>query len=409
MRTVITADRLIDGTGRPPLPHAALVIEDGRVAGIATGDDIGAALEGAERIDVAGGSILPGFVEMHTHMHCSAEVDPLSDLATDSHERMLLRSARAMRLALGSGVTTLRDLGSRNEVAFPVKQAVRDGIIPGPHMLVTGTPITTTGGHCHMFGTEADTAEQVVSAVRGQVKLGADWIKIMATGGRFTPRTNPRRPQFPVETLRAAVDDAARLGVSVAAHCHAADGVRNAVEAGVRNLIHAMWLSPDPEVGFDYDPAVAEMIAEKGLFVDPTVATLQLRNSRTPGAGDQAGPFGSLEARYEILRDMRERGVRFVTGLDSGMNEVHFDDFAWIPQLMVEKVGMSPMEAIVCATSTSAECLGVLDETGSLAPGKRADAIIVRGDPSSDIKALHDVDTVVKAGQVMKRGEAMTV
>jgi imidazolonepropionase-like amidohydrolase len=106
---------------------------------------------------------------------------------------------------------------------------------------------------------------------------------------------------------------------------------------------------------------------------------------------------------------MRERGVRFVSGLDSGMNEVHFDDFAWIPQLMVEKVGMSPMEAIVCATSTSAECLGVLDETGTLEPGKRADAIIVNGDPSSDIKALHHVDTVVKAGQVVKCGGAMTV
>ena len=285
MRSVLTADRLIDGTGHPPLPHAALVIEDGRVEGIATGDDVDAALEGADRVDVAGGSILPGFVEMHTHMHCSAEADPFTDLATDSHEALLLRSARAMRLALGSGVTTLRDLGSRNEVAFAVRQAVRDGIIPGPHILVAGTPITTTGGHCHMFGTEANSAEQVVAAVRGQVKRGADWIKIMATGGRFTPRTNPRQPQYPVDTLRAAVEDAARLEVRVAAHCHAAAGVRNAVEAGVRNLVHATWLSPDPDAGYEYDPDVAEMMAEKGLFVDPTVATLHLRNAHPSAHG----------------------------------------------------------------------------------------------------------------------------
>ena len=234
MRTVLTADRLIDGTGRPPLPHAALVIEDGIIAGIATGDEVGAALTGADQVDGDGGSSRPGFVERHTHMHCSAEIDPLADLATDSHEAMLLRSARAMRLALGSGVTTLRDLGSRNEVAFAIRQAVQDGIIPGPHMLVAGTPITTTGGHCHMFGTEADSVDQVRTAVRGQVKRGADWIKIMATGGRFTPRTNPRQSQYPVDTLRAAVEDAARLEVSVAAHCLAAVGVRNAVEAGVR-------------------------------------------------------------------------------------------------------------------------------------------------------------------------------
>ena len=409
MRTVLTADRLIDGTGRTPLPHAALLIEDDRVKGIATGDDVDAALEGADRVDVAGGSILPGFVEMHTHMHCSADVDPFTDLATDSHEALLLRSARAMRLALFSGVTTLRDLGSRNEVAFAVRQAVRDGIIPGPHMLVAGTPITTTGGHCHMFGTEANSAEQVVAAVRGQVKRGADWIKIMATGGRFTPRTNPRQPQYPVDVLRAAVEDAARLEVNVAAHCHAAAGVRNAVEAGVKNLIHATWLSPDPDVGYEYDTDVADLMAEKGLFVDPTVATLHLRNARTPGMADQGSPFGNLETRYEILRDMRERGVRFVSGLDSGMNEVHFDDFAWIPQLMVEQVGMSPMEAIVCATSTSAECLEILDETGTLESGKRADVVIVRGDPTADIKVLHDVDTVIKAGQVVKRGGVMIV
>jgi imidazolonepropionase-like amidohydrolase len=260
-----------------------------------------------------------------------------------------------------------------------------------------------------MFGTEANSAEQVVAAVRGQVKRGADWIKVMATGGRFTPRTNPRQPQYPVEILRAAVEDAARLEVSVAAHCHAASGVRNAVEAGVKNLIHATWLSPDPDNEYDYDPDVADMIAEKGLFVDPTVATLHLRNARTPGMADHGSPFGSLETRYEILSDMRERGVRFVAGLDSGMNNVHFDDFAWIPQLMVERVGMSPMEAIVCATSTSAECLDILDETATLEPGKRADAIIVHGDPSQDIRALHDVDTVVKAGQIVKRGGAMIV
>ena len=277
--------------------------------------------------------------------------------------------------------------------------------------MVSGTPITTTGGHCHMFGTEADSLDEVLTALRGQVKLGADWIKIMSTGGRFTPRTNPRMPQYPVEVLRAAVVDAERLGVRVAAHCHAASGVRNCVEAGVHNLIHASWMSEDPDGGYDYDPAVADEIAEKGVYVDPTIAaTGALREMRAPGWLERTlGSGFDLERRYEILRDMWDRGVKFVTGLDSGMDYLRFNDYAWVPTLMVEKMGISPLDAIVSGTRTSAECLGVLDETGTLEPGKRADVVVVEGDASSDIRALHNVDMVIKAGSVVKRSGASTV
>lgn len=262
-----------------------------------------------------------------------------------------------------------------------------------------------------MFGTEADSLDEVLAALRGQVKLGADWIKIMSTGGRFTPRTNPRMPQYPVEVLRAAVVDAERLGVQVAAHCHAASGVKNCVEAGVHNLIHASWMAEDPDDGYDYDPAVADQIAEKGLYVDPTIAaTGALRELRAPGWLEWTlGSGFDLERRYEILRDMWARGVKFVTGLDSGMDYLGFDDYAWVPTLMVEKMGISPVEAIVSGTKTSAECLGVLHETGTLEPSKRADVVVVDGDASADIRALHNVDTVIKAGKIVKRSGAPTV
>ena len=410
MKVIVKAGRVIDGTGAKPDARNAVLIEDGRIAAVDRGEAVGVTSD-AELIDVPGGTVLPGFVEVHSHMHCSASASTFDDLATDSHEALVARAVEAVRAALGSGVTTMRDLGSRNEIAFPIRSAIESGIIPGPHLMVAGTPITTTGGHCHMFGTEADSLDEVLTALRGQVKLGADWIKIMSTGGRFTPRTNPRMPQYPVEVLRAAVADAERLGVRVAAHCHAASGVRNCVEAGVHNLIHASWMSEDPDGGYDYDPAVADEIAEKGLYVDPTIAaTGALRELRAPGWLERT--FGSgfdLERRYEILRDMWDRGIKFVTGLDSGMDYLRFNDYAWVPTLMVEKMGISPLDAIVSGTKTSAECLGVLDETGTLEPGKRADVVVVEGDASSDIRALLSVDTVIKAGKVVKRSGASTV
>lgn len=412
MKLVLTADRLIDGTGAAPVQGGALVIEKGRITRVTTKAKLGRdAGPGSEVIDVPGGTIMPGFIEVHSHMHCSAEDDAFKHVTTESDQVLTMRAVNAMRLALGSGVTTMRDLGAKNQIAFPVKKAIQDGVIPGPRLLVAGTPITTTGGHCHMFGTEADTVEQVVSAVRQQVKLGADYIKMMSTGGGFTPRTNVRAAQYPAETLRAAVKDAERLGVRVAAHCHGTVGVRNCVEAGVHNLIHSTWTSANPDEVYDYDPKVADEMAEKGLWVDPTLAFDFIWQDKgiPPRPTDRLSLRSDPPRRYEILRDMWDRGVKFVTGLDTGMAHVEFDDFAYTPQVMVEQMGIKPMEAIVCSTRTSAECLDVIGETGTLETGKAADAIIVNGDPIKNIRALHDVTTIVARGQLVKRDRKLLV
>ena len=406
MKLVLKADRLIDGTGAAPIDNAALVAEDGRITEITTQDRL--QLTPGEDVDeiTVNGSIMPGYIEMHSHMHCSSELDAYKHITTESNETFTMRSVKAMRAALSSGVTTMRDLGARNEVAFPIKQAIEDGIIAGPRLIVAGTPITTTGGHCNMFGTEADTVDEVVAAVRQQFKLGAGYIKIMSTGGGFTPGTNVRAPQYPVATLKAAVKDAERLNLRVAAHCHATAGVRNCVEAGVHNLIHSSWLHEDPAKVYDYDTGVADEMAAKGIYVDPTLALYHLNQLR--GRSRQGGAaMGDPERRFEILRDMWSRGVKFVTGMDSGMINAHFDDFAYIPQVMVECMGITPMEAIVCSTRTSAECLGLEDEIGTLEVGKSADVVMVKGNPAEDITAMHDVDSIVRQGEVVKRQGAL--
>ena len=404
MKLVLKADRLIDGTGSDPISNAAVVVTDGRISEVTTQDKLHIGeREEVDVVQVPDGTLMPGFIEMHTHIHCSAQADAYTHITTESNETFVMRGVSAVRAALSSGVTTMRDLGSRNEVVLPIKSAVEKGIIPGPRMVVAGTPITTTGGHCNMFGTEADSADEVVTAIRGQFKLGADCIKVMSTGGGFTPGTNVRAPQYPVETLRAAVTDAERLGLRVAAHCHASAGVRNCVNAGIHNLIHCSWLAESEDDMYDYDTDYADMIAEKGIYVDPTLALGRLNQIRGRVRAPGAGGMGDPARRFEILRDMWDRGVKFVTGMDAGMTNANFDDFAYIPQVMVEEMHITPMEAIVCSTQTSAECLGLDDEIGTLEAGKSADVLIVNGDPSEDITALHNVNTIVSQGAVAKR------
>jgi len=410
VKLIIKADRIIDGLGKKPIEKAAVLVENGRIKAVDTQAKLSAASEGAEVINAAGGSIVPGFIEAHSHMHCASGADAYDVLMSDDHDTLIMRSAKAVRAALLSGVTTMRDLGSKNEVALPIKRAVQKGVMPGPRLLVAGTPLTTTAGHCWMFGTIADTKEELVTAVRRQVMLGADCIKIMSTGGNFTPRSNTRRAQYSAETLAAAVQDAERLGVRVSAHCHGAEGVRNCVEAGVHNLIHCTWLSADPSKTYDYDVRVVDTMAKKGLYVDPTIALGPRRQEVDPDADvfKHGGGFADMDRRHEILRDMWDRGVKFVTGLDAGMHMGDFGTHAYVPQFMVEKMGISPMDAIVSNTRTTAECLGVLGETGTLQPGKSADIVVVDGDPSKDITMLHRVSTVVGQGRLVKReGKAL--
>ena len=410
MKYIIQSDRLIDGSGSIPAQNGAIVIENDKISKIcATSELTEADKNQAEIISVPGGSILPGFIEMHSHIHCSSETDAYEHITTESNETFLLRGTQAVRSALSSGVTTMRDLGSRNEVVFPLREGITNGIIPGPRLLVAGTPITTTGGHCNMFGTEANTSEEVVKAIRQQFKLGADCIKIMSTGGGFTPGTNVRAPQYSTDILKKAVTDAERLGLKVAAHCHAAEGVKNCVEAGIHNLIHCSWLASNPSELYDYDRDVADQIAEKGIYVDPTLALSHLNKLRGRAIRPDSGAMRDPEKRFEILRDMWDRGVKFVTGMDSGMTNAHFDDFAYIPEVMVNNMYISPLEAITCATKTSAECLGMEDEIGTLEAGKSADVIVVNGNPLEDITKLHDVNTIISQGTLVKKENTLLI
>ena len=366
----------------------------------------------AEVLDLGDVSLMPGLIDAHCHMHCSATVDAQELTFSEMQDvgRLKMRAVTAMRKGLMAGTTTIRDIGSRNEVAFDIKQAINDGAIPGPRLLVAGTPITITAGHCWFFGTEADTAEEVATAVRRQVRLGADAIKIMATGGMFTPTANPRKTQFPASTLRVAVEEAARSGITVAAHTLSADGVRNCVEANVHNLIHARWYHSDPNKGLDYDPDAVTKMADQGQWVDPTIGHMMLGNEAVEQDGAPAreahwsvsDTVVEEDEHLETLRKMRDAGVRFTSGLDMGMPHGTHDRSAANAWSVVDLLGWDNWDAMRMATSDTAEALGIDAEVGRIAKGQEADLAAFEGDPATNIRDMDQASTVIQGGKVVK-------
>ncbi len=409
----VIADRVANSEMSGWVSDTAVRIEDGKIGGIVRTVDLPADIEdNADVIRLGNVSLMPGLVDAHCHMHCSATADAqaLALAEKDDIQRLTMRAVTAMRKAVLAGTTTVRDIGSRNEVAFPIKQAIKEGAIPGPRLLATGTPITITAGHCWFFGTQADTADEVAKAVRNQVRQGADAIKIMSTGGMFTPTANPRLPQYSAETLAVAVREAARSGITVAAHCLSAAGVKNCVEANVHNLIHARWLSQDPSKGLEFDLDTAKRMADQGQWVDPTIGHGMLGREAT--ARGEAPPRAihwsvaatnvSDEAHNEVLNQMHDVGVRFVSGLDMGMPHGTHDRSAANAWAHVEQLGWGTWDALRLSTIDTAEALGIDAEIGTITPGKVADLAAFDGDPAENIRDMDRASTVIQNGNVIK-------
>jgi imidazolonepropionase-like amidohydrolase len=409
---VFTAERVANEAVDGWLADHAVIVEGENIDSVIPTSQLPSGVsENAELYDLGDVSLLPGLVDAHCHMHCSATVDAQKLAMSESVPVLTMRAVTAMRKALLAGTTTIRDLGSPNEVSFPVREAVESGAIPGPRMLLAGTPITITAGHCWFFGTEADTTDAVVSAVRRQVRLGANVIKMMATGGMFTPTANPRRPQYSAETLAAAVGEAERSGVQIVAHTLAADGVQNCVKAGIHQLIHARWYSQDPEAaGLDYRPDVVRRMVDQGQWADPTIGHHLLEDEAVSEQGiSKAQTHWSVAERVipgtehiEALRKMDDAGVRFTSGLDMGMPHAFHDLSAANAWSYVENLGWSTWRAIYTSTAGTAEGVRIGNIAGRIKPGMVADLAAFDGDPAANIRQLNIASTVVKSGRPVK-------
>ena len=343
-----------------------------------------------ERIDARGCTVIPGLIEAHAHLCFNAAADWRAVYDADGAERMLLRMAAAGEAMLRAGITTVRDLGAPTALAIALRDAVRAGVTSGPDLLVAGAPITTTGGHCFFMGGEADGEPGLRVAVRTLVKAGVDWIKVMASGGNMTPGSNPYRAQYSIAELTAVVEEAHRLGRRVAAHCHGVEGIRVAVAAGCDTLEHCSFQTPD---GATPDDAVIAEIAARGLVVSPTITSAFGQTLGSP----------RWERRAELLRRIFAAGCRVLMSTDCGIPNTPHAGLAGAIQSLAAAAGLSPVAMLCLATSRSAELLG-LDDRGVIAAGRRADLLIVEGDPTVDLAALERVRAVIARGRIVRHG-----
>ncbi len=357
----------------------------------------------ARVIDVGSRHVLPGLIDAHVHL--TIEGGPSGTYEHDETYGILMTLAAAQR-TLAAGFTTARDLGGRNLIEFSVRRAIEDGVFAGPRMVLAGRIVSmTSAGAPYWPGMyrEADGPDEVRKAVREQLKHGADVVKVMATGSAMTPGEQPVA-QYTVDEMRAAVEEAHKAGKPVAAHASGITGIRNALEAGVDHIEHGSCLHEDP--------AAIAFMAAHGIFLVPTLKAFAVAVAR----GTDAGIPGWMveqnrdESENSILSLKRAiaAGVRIALGTDAGGPLNRHGENADELVYMVE-AGMSPMQAIVAATRTAAECIGLADRVGTLEPGKLADLLVVSGDPLADIAVLTNpqaIDLVFKGGVVVAGREA---
>jgi imidazolonepropionase-like amidohydrolase len=410
--TRILAPRLIDGRGGPPLERAALLLEGSTIRAVGTEEEVrppdGATVE---TLDYPDATLLPGLIDTHTHLNGFGDGRLGDDLAESPEELLLLQSARNARVHLETGVTTLRDCGSMRRTSFQLRRAIAMGITPGPRLYLCGRPVTITGGHMWYFGQEADGVDGVRRAVRQLVKEGADFVKIVATGGS-TRTSYPARPAYTPDELRAIVDEAHKFGKPTAAHCASTQGVIDAVEAGVDTIIHCVFLEPDGTPRFRSE--VAEQVAAANAWVDFTIAQTWVRILALEAKAERGEALSGAEAaererlvraregRADHFRRLLSMGVRMVSGSDSSWGRYPIGGFQY-EVIGHADWGMSAMDALLTGTRNAAQCLGLEDQIGTLEPGKQADVLVVEDDPLRDIRALLNVREVFQAGQRVPR------
>lgn len=398
---IYRADTLIDGSGGEPRRNVEVVVEDGRIREVAPAGLTPRPAD-ARIYERPGATVLPGLIDVHLHLMFGTGPRSYEDVIDhDSDDLMLLRGARNAYLHLRAGVTTCRDCGARNRVAFALREAANAGIFLSPRLHVSGRPLTITGGHFWWCNEEADGVDGVRVATRQLLKEGADFIKIMASGGG-TRGTDASRASYSVAEMAAAVAEAHQAGKKMTAHCLAAESVGRAVDAGLDQIEHFNFMHPDGSRVFD--DAVAAKILERGIVLSPTIQTGYRQIERLQEKGEALtererkqldGNLYKLETKLEFIRRFHEMGAPIVAGTDAIQE---FGDYA-IGLELLHRAGLSPMDVVVAATSGAARAMGVAEEAGTIRPGMAADLVFLDGDPLADIQAFGRVLGVVLGGR----------
>jgi imidazolonepropionase-like amidohydrolase len=392
-----TADRLFDGTGTT-LPSPILRIAGDRIVSLQKGPlprEVGP----AERHDFPGCTILPGLIDTHVHLVFSA-LDSneaiVKQVGRESDEELLARALANARAALRSGLTTVRDCGGKGRIVQEVRDRIHRGAAEGPEVLSCGMPITTRTGHCHWLGLTADTLDEASRGAERMLAEGADFLKVMATGGNMTPSSDPMQAQYDPPTLQRIADLGRSAGRHTAAHVLSRAALPGVVAARIRTIEHCDWRVEEDRYEFDAD--LARRLLDQDQFVGLTMSGIARRAFLPQLAGNTSGPVRRLDARFACERRLLDSGVRYTLHSDAGVRWTPIDRFAVGLRAAVIELHLTPAEALTAATATAAEAIGLSDR-GTLKPGLRADLLVVEGNPLTDLACLERVRAVMQAGR----------
>jgi imidazolonepropionase-like amidohydrolase len=399
MTTVYVNGQVIDGRGKA---FQGYVIVDGdKIAEVGPGS--GPTLsESVIRKDLMGKAILPGLIDCHVHLRNDGVADPRAQAAADTDAVAVLRSARNARRTLEAGITTIRDCGSRGGIDFSLRTAAQQGLCPTPRLVLSGMVICMTGGHGWTLGCEADGPDGLRRAARMQIKAGADNVKLIASGGILTPGTEIGAPQFTIDEMRAAVDEAHAAGKTSCAHAHGTTAIKNAVKAGVDSVEH----------GYLIDDEGIELMLARGTYLVATSAAVRNVVKHGTAAGIRPDVVrkaqSAIEQHIDGFKRAHKAGVKLAMGTDTGVpfteHGNNLDEVIYLVEM-----GLSPMEALSATTFEAAKLLRMDDRIGSLEVGKLADFVVIDGDPLADVRVLQDksrILTVAIGGKTMVEREA---
>jgi imidazolonepropionase-like amidohydrolase len=396
---VLTADRMLDIDSGGIVSPATIVIDDGRITAV----NPARTPPGAEMIALGDVTLLPGLIDMHTHLTVDLEGDWVNRPVKESAADAALRGVEYARRTLAAGFTTVRDLGSGGFADVALAKAVNEGRIEGPDIFPAAHALGITGGHCDYTGFSpgvvesgpeggiADGTDELLTAVRYQIKHGAKVIKFCATAGVLSFEGPVGAQQFSDEEMRVIVDEAKRHGLKVAAHAHGSEGILAAVLAGVSSIDHGSMLTPE----------INRAMIEHGTYLVPTSYLGDAIDfEQLPPPIRAKAEFVIPLARKSLANAIAD-GVKIAFGTDAGVFP-HGDNAREFAVLV--KQGMTPADAIRTATTNAADLLGRTDR-GKIAPGLRADIIAVPGNPLQDITVLERVSFVMKEGSKVRMGE----
>lgn len=380
---IVRAGLLYDGTLEPPKERVDVVIDDGRIAELraATGE-----------CDLEAACVTPGLVNAHAHLEGSGEPDMMGVIQSTTPNQRMLRAVENARRSVKAGITTIRDVGSSNRIAPDIRDAIVEGRIPGPRMRAASAVLCMTGGHGWPIGRAVDSPWDARKAVREQMWGGADCIKMIATGGVLTKGAVPGNAQLTFDELAAAIDEAHRHGLRVAAHAIGTQGIKNALRAGIDSIEHGTMLD-DEAIG---------LFKERNVYLVPTLSAptcilAHLEDGHQPKYVVEKAR-GLSEAMLANIRKAYESGVRIAGGSDAGTPYNYHENYAQEAELMWSMLGMTPQQSLHAATSVAAELIGL--HRGILAIGEPADMLLLARDVGQDVRALRDPQTVIKNGAI---------